>query len=50
MATCDFSITLFWVEIEDVHVNENLRWSCEKQKYMQILIQNYNNNLHEHQN
>ena len=38
------------LEIEDVHVNANLRWSCEKQKYIQIIIQNYNDNLHEHQN
>ena len=40
----------FWVEIEDVQVNANIRWSCEKQKYMQIIIQNYNDNLHEHRN
>ena len=38
------------IEIEDVHANANLRWSCEKQKYMQIIIHNYNDNLHEHQN
>ena len=29
---------------------KNIRWSCEKQKYMQTIIQNYNDNLHEHQN
>ena len=33
------------VEIEDAHVNENLRWSCEKQKYMQTIIQSYNVNI-----
>ena len=38
------------LEIEDVQVNAKLRWSCEKQKYIQIIIQNYNDNLHEHQN
>ena len=38
------------IKIEDVHVNANLRWSCEKQKHIQIIIQNYNDNLHEHQN
>ena len=38
------------LEIEDIQVNANLRWSCEKQKYMQIIIQNYNDNIHEHEN
>ena len=38
------------LEIEDVHVNANLRWSYEKQKHMQIIIQNYSDNIHKHQN